>query len=338
MQTTTSNPMHQLRLPLGGDDGPGVRPTSGDGPGVRPTGDDGPEVRPTGVSNEDVGRALAEAAELLAARGANPFRVRAYRNAAESVRRLKRPLQAILEAEDLAGLERVPGIGRSLARSIERMLRTGRLPVLERLRSQSTPEGLFATVPDLGRQLAQRIHQQLGISTLAELERAAWDGRLDAVPGMGPKRVRAVRESLAGRLRGRAGPRSAWTQPADVPPVAELLDVDREYRLKAETDKLPRVAPRRFNPTEEAWLPVLRAKRGDRDYTAAYCNTARAHELGTLRDWVVILSNRAGARGRFTVITSNYGRLEGRRIVAGREAECAEHYGVTKGRAKPKPR
>jgi len=319
MEAVTSSPMHQLRLPLGPD-----APARAESP--------------TAPSNEDVARALAEVAELLAARGANPFRVRAYRNAADSVRRLARPLAAILEADDLAGLERVPGIGRSLARSIERMVRTGRLPVLERLQSQSTPERLFATVPDLGPQLARRICEQLGISTLAELERAAWDGRLGAVPGMGPKRLGAVRESLAGRLRGRSGLRPARAQPSDAPPVAELLDVDREYRLLAEANRLPRIAPRRFNPTEEAWLPVLRTRRGERQYSAAYCNTARAHELGTLRDWVVILARRAGARGRFTVITSSYGRLAGRRIVLGREAECAEHYGVAKRPAKPKPR
>jgi hypothetical protein len=319
METVTSSPMHQLRLPLGPD---------------APA----PAERPVAPSNEDVARALAEVGELLAARGANPFRVRAYRNAADSVRRLARPLAAILEGEDLAGLERVPGIGRSLARSIERMVRTGRLPVLERLRSQSTPERLFATIPDLGPQLARRIHEQLGVSTLAELERAAWDGRLGAVPGMGPKRLAAVRESLAGRLRGRSGPRPAQSEPGDAPPVAELLDVDREYRLLAEANRLPRIAPRRFNPTEEAWLPVLRTQRGDRLYSAAYCNTARAHELGTLRDWVVILVRRAGARGRFTVITGSYGRLAGRRIVLGRAAECAEHYGVSRRPRKPKPR
>jgi len=319
MEVVTSSPMHQLRLPLGPD-----APARAECPAA--------------PSNEEVARALAEVGELLAARGANPFRVRAYRNAAESVRRLGRPLAAILEAEDLAGLERVPGIGRSLARSIERMVRTGRLPVLERLRSQSTPERLFATIPDVGPQLARRIHEQLGVSTLAELERAAWDGRLGAVPGMGPKRLAAVRESLAGRLRGRSGPRPVRVQPEEAPPVAELLDVDREYRLLAEANRLPRIAPRRFNPTEEAWLPVLRTRRGERRYSAAYCNTARAHELGTLRDWVVILVRRGGTRGRFTVITSGYGRLAGRRIVLGREAECAEHYGVATRSARPKPR
>jgi hypothetical protein len=218
------------------------------------------------------------------------------------------------------------------------MLRTGRLPVLDRLRRQGTPERLFATIPDVGPQLARRIHEQLGVSTLAELERAAWDGRLAAVPGMGPKRLGAVRESLAARLRRQPGVRPAQFEPAEAPPVAELLEVDIEYRLLAEMDKLPRVAPRRFNPTEEAWLPVLRVQRGEHGYTAAYCNTARAHELGTLRDWVVILAQRGSARTRSTVITSSYGRLAGRRIVVGREAECAEHYGVARNSAKPKPR
>ena len=53
-------------------------------------------------------------------------------------------------------------------------------------------------------------------------------------------------------------------------------------------DKLATIAPRRFNPTGESWLPVLHTSRGDWHVTALYSNTARAHELGRTRDWVVL--------------------------------------------------
>jgi hypothetical protein len=114
--------------------------------------------------------------------------------------------------------------------------------------------------------MAHRIHQQLGIDTLPELELAAWDGRLDEVPGMGPRRLRAVRESLAGRFRREFGPESLRPA-AEAPPAGELLDVDAEYRRKAEAGRLHRIAPRRFNPTGELWLPVLHTRRDDRHYT-----------------------------------------------------------------------
>ena len=130
-------------------------------------------------------------------------------------------------------------------------------------------ERVFATVPGIGRETAARIHDTLGIETLAELEMASYDGRLAQVPGMGRKRIRAVRESLAGRFRRRPSvPTSAPPQHADQPPVAELLDVDWEYRHKAELDRLPRIAPRRFNPTGAAWLPIFHT---DRDSRPLYC-------------------------------------------------------------------
>lgn len=280
------------------------------------------------LENEQIAAALDEVADLLEAQGANPFRVRAYRTAAGRLRELKGPLHDILRAEGIGGLTAMPGIGRSLAHAIEQLARSGRLPLLERLRGDNLAERAFATVPNIGPELARRIHEQLGIETLAELEAAASDGRLAAVPGMGRKRLRAVRESLAGRFarRRRAESQHRESPPVDDVPVAELLDVDAEYRRLAEAGRLPRIAPRRFNPTREAWLPVLHTSRDDRHYTALYSNTARAHELGTTHDWVVIYRDDHGAQGRWTVITANYGPLRGRRIVRGRERECRAYY------------
>jgi hypothetical protein len=184
---------------------------------------------------------------------------------------------------------KLSGIGRSLARSIERLAREGDTELLQRLRGEGVGEQSLATVPGIGPTFAARIHEQLGIDSLADLQAAAHDGRLEQVPGMGRKRLQGVRESLAGRFR-RPPPATARPAPrvAAPPPVAELLDVDREYRAKARAGSLPRIAPRRFNPTAAAWLPILHTQRGARHYTALYSNTARAHELGATQDWVVI--------------------------------------------------
>jgi hypothetical protein len=274
---------------------------------------------------------LEEVADLLEAQDANPFRVRAYRRAADTVRGLKGPVHQILKAEGIGGLMQLPGIGRSLAHAIEHLVRAGRLPLLERLRGEDAAERIFATVPNIGAGLACRIHERLGIETLAELEAAANDGRLAQVPGMGRKRIRAVRESLAGRF-GRRRRQERFLdqqQSARQVPVAELLDIDDQYRRLAKQGKLPRIAPRRFNPTGEAWLPVLHTERGDWHYTALFSNTARAHELGTTHDWVVIYRDDNNDHGRWTVITAHYGRMRGRRIVCGREQECEAHYKKT---------
>jgi hypothetical protein len=76
-----------------------------------------------------------------------------------------------------------------------------------------------------------------------------------------------------------ASVRSVRTPPADEPAVDVLLDVDREYRAKIGTDQLRTIAPKRFNPKGEAWLPILHTTRGKWHFTALFSNTARAHEL-----------------------------------------------------------
>jgi len=286
-----------------------------------------PADRTLPLNNRQVADCLDEVAALLEAQGANAFRVRAYRAGGQTLRGLDREAQAILAAEGLAGLLRLPGIGESLARSIDRLVRTGRLGLLQRLRGHSGPEHLFLTLPGIGPELANRIHERLGVESLPELAAAASAGRLTQVPGLGPKRVQAIRESLAARLRRQPIPEETVPRPAgEEPPVAELLDVDREYREKAAAGLLRRIAPQRLNPTGAAWLPVLHTQRGERHYTALYSNTARAHDLGTTRDWVVIYRDDHDGHGQWTVITSRYGALRDHRIVRGREAECAEFY------------
>jgi hypothetical protein len=173
--------------------------------------------------------------------------------------------------------------------------------------------------------LAWKLYDDLGIETLEELESAAHDGRLEALAGLGAKRLAGVRDSLAHRL-GRARLSVSPAPKSDEPGVAELLDVDNEYRREAAKDTLKRIAPRRFNHTGETWLPVLHTARGKRHYTAFYSNTARAHDLHKSRDWVVLYQEGEGAERQYTVITSEFGRLKGRRIVRGREEECEDYY------------
>ena len=113
----------------------------------------------------------------------------------------------------------------------------------------------------------------------------------------------------------------------DVPGAALLLDVDREYRDKARAGELLRIAPRRFNPEHKAWLPILHTRRGGWDFTALFSNTEQAHVLHRTHDWVVIFSSSAdGDESQATVVTEYRGALAGRRVVRGREPECARHY------------
>jgi putative hydrolase len=275
--------------------------------------------------NDEVARKLEEAADLLAGQGANPFRVRAYRRAAQTVRRLQVTVSSILDAEGLEGLERLPAVGESLARAIRDILRHGYFPMLERLRGDADPVRLLSTVPGIGRRLAVRLHEELGLETLEDVEAAAHDGRLQDLAGLGPKRLAGLQAALAHRLARVRRPAAGAVPPPD---VAELLDVDREYRERAAAGRLPLIAPRRFNPERRAWLPILHTTRGESHYTALYSNTARAHRLGKTGDWVVLYRDHGAGDGQWTVVTSRAGPLCGRRIVRGREAECARLYGI----------
>jgi hypothetical protein len=276
----------------------------------------------TSLDNQAIADRLREASALLHQQGANPFRVGAYRRAADTVAGLPQSVVLILDEEGLEGLEALPGIGRALAAAIAEMVRTGRWLQLERLRGALQPEQVFRTVPGIGPALAHRIHEALGIDTLEALEAAAHDGRLEAVPGVGPRRAAMLRASLAQMLsRWRPRPRP----PRKAPGVDLLLDVDREYRRRAAAGELRTITPRRFNPEGEAWLPILHTERGDWHFTALYSNTARAHELGRVFDWVVIYyQSDDEAEGQCTVVTESRGPLAGGRVVRGRERECLE--------------
>jgi hypothetical protein len=277
--------------------------------------------------NDDIANRLDEIAALLGSQAANPYRVRAYRRAAATLRQLAVPVSQILATHGAAGLDRLPGIGPRLTRTIHDIVVHGYSPVLERLRGESDPVRLFVSVPGIGYRLAARLHDELGLDTLQELESAAHDGRLEQIAGFGPKRLSGIRDTLSLRL-GRVskdGPGSGHVPP----PVAELLDVDREYFEKAHAGQLRLIAPRRFNPSQEAWLPILHTERDGRHYTALFSNTARAHRLDKTRDWVVLYCDDDGPREhQWTIITAAFGPLRGRRIVRGREAECAAHYGA----------
>lgn len=275
--------------------------------------------------NEDIAGRLEEVSRILAEQGANRFRVQAYKRAGAGLRELARPVSEIFAEEGLDGLEKLPGVGESIARMIRDLLQRGRLAMLDRLRGEHDPVAMLTSVPGIGRALAQRLHDDLGIETLEDLEAAAHDGRLDSLAGVGPKRLGGIRDTLAHRL-GRVRQSLLPGTPANEPDVAELLDVDREYRLAVSAGTLKKIAPRRFNPDGEAWLPILHTTRGRRHYTALFSNTAHAHQANRTRDWVVLYFDDGGGEKQHTVITSELGRLKGRRIVRGRENECAAFY------------
>ncbi len=282
------------------------------------------------VSNRKIAQLFDRTAELLTELGDNEFRIRSYHKAADELRHSRRNIAELYREQGAEGVESIPGIGERLAGSIGEIVETGRFGLLDRLEGEVAPEKLFTRLPGVGPELAERIHAELEVETLEELEQAAHDGRLVGVEGIGRNKLEGIQHALAGMLSRSAmrQARQRTEQPAEDqrPAVGVVLDVDREYRDRAAAGQLRTIAPHRFNPTGEAWLPILATERGNWRVRALFSNTQRAHELDKTHDWVVIYYQSDDAEGQCTVVTATGGDLQGRRVVRGREAECRRYY------------
>ena len=274
--------------------------------------------------NVEIARQFRTAALLLRAQHADHRRITAYERGAEELDQLSESVDSIYQREGLAGLVALPAVGRALASAIADVVEFGRWRWLERLEGNSDPERILASIPTIGPALAHRLHTELHVETLDELEQAVYDGRLGRMRGVGDRRWHAIRDALLARRRARATPPEV-SESDDLSahtcrPTSEvLLSIDAEYRTAADLNQLPTIAPIRFNPTRAHWLPVLHTERDGRHFTAMFSNTARAHELGHIDDWVVIYVDGADDMN-WTVVTERLGRRAGQRVVRGETA------------------
>lgn len=146
------------------------------------------------VSNYDVGRIFLEMAEALELRGEDPFRIRAYQNAARTVLALSEPLQAIRDRGELRELE---GIGERMAAKIEEILDTGHLRQHDELMREFPPGVMeLMRVPGIGPRTAETLYEQLGVTNIDELERAAQEGRIRELRGFGKKSEENILQNI----------------------------------------------------------------------------------------------------------------------------------------------
>ncbi len=147
------------------------------------------------IHNSDVAAIFNKLADLLEIKGENPFRVRAYRNAARTIEGLSRNVADMVEAgEDLSKL---PGIGKDLALKIEEIVKTGKLSKLEEIQNELPSDlVLFLEIQGLGPKRVRKIYETLGISTLEELRKAAEQHRIRELEGFGEKTEKLILEEL----------------------------------------------------------------------------------------------------------------------------------------------
>ena len=151
------------------------------------------------VHNADIARAFEEIADRLEIDDANPFRVRAYRNAARVVGELQFDIAARIRGGE--ALPKLPGIGPDLGGKLHELATTGRCAMLERLRRKMPPAITeLLRVPGLGPKRVRALYRELDVQTLEQLQRAARDGRIRSLHGFGEKSEASLLESVQARL------------------------------------------------------------------------------------------------------------------------------------------
>ncbi len=194
------------------------------------------------VHNSDIADVLTKIADLLDIKGANQFRIRAYRNAARTISGLSRNIKDMVEGGE--DLEELPGIGKDLARKIATIAVSGTLPQLEDL-EEDVPSELaeLLDIGSLGPKRVKALHDELGISTKEELLQAAEAGRIRAISGFGKKTEEKILEEAQKQTTGEK--RFLLSRAEEIAePLAQYLreraEVDRveiagSYRRRKET-------------------------------------------------------------------------------------------------------
>lgn len=147
------------------------------------------------VHNSEIAALFDHVADLLEIEGANSFRVRAYRNAAHTIRDQSRNVSDMI-ADDF-DLSKLPGIGKDLAGKMKEIVETGHLKLLDEIRKE-IPETLadVMAIPGIGPKRAKALFEALNIRTLSDLKHAAEEGRIADVAGFGQKTEQHIRDEL----------------------------------------------------------------------------------------------------------------------------------------------
>ncbi len=169
------------------------------------------------IHNQDIAAIFEKVADLLEIEGGNPFRVRAYRNAARVVSGMSQSLaDQAARGEDLP---RLPGVGPDLAGKIREIITTGDLGLLQELEARTPPAlALLLNLGGLGPKRVQLLHQKLGITSTADLKEAAQSGKIKELKGFGPKIEQMILEGL-----GQLSAAEKRYKLVTVEPVAESL-------------------------------------------------------------------------------------------------------------------
>jgi DNA polymerase (family 10) len=147
------------------------------------------------LNNQELAAVFERIAALMEIKGELIFKIRAYQRAAEALRGLAEDAAVLAQRGELTA---VPGIGKAIAEKIQELIGSGRLEFLQRLEEEIPPTLLeLLRVPGVGPKKVAVFWKEVGVLTLADLEKAARDGRIRKLPGMGEKSETAILTGIA---------------------------------------------------------------------------------------------------------------------------------------------
>ncbi len=181
------------------------------------------------MKNKEVAEILRKIAQLLEIKGDNPYRIRAYERAAQTIEALTKDVEELAKEEKL---EKLPGIGADLASKIREILRSGTLSLYEDLKKEIPPILLtFLEIPGLGPKKVKAIYEKYGITSLEELEKACLQHKIAKLPGFGLKTEENILKGLR-LFREKTGRRPL----GEVWPIAN--EVVNLIKMKAPLEKI----------------------------------------------------------------------------------------------------
>ena len=178
------------------------------------------------ITNAEIAKMFNEYADLLEIKGENPFKVRAYRNAARTVENIGKSLEELVrEGYDLTKL---PGIGTDLSLYIKEIVTTGKFSKLEEIKEEIPPSLVeMLSIEGLGPKRIRTLYEKLHIQSMEDLRRAAESGEILKLPGFGPTLVQKILKGI--RLLKKAGHRFKWSEAKEY--VEDLLGYLRQIEL-----------------------------------------------------------------------------------------------------------
>jgi DNA polymerase (family 10) len=292
------------------------------------------------VSNANISKALSEIAFLLELESANPFRVRAYRNASRVIGGLSLPVTDLLAKDE--DLSKYRGIGKDLAQKIKTYTETGHISLLDELQSRH-PKGIIelSQIENLGPKRIQLLHHKLGISNLQDLKIAAKQGLIKKVKGFGEKSEKKILDELAGVLKIRSEARIKLHE-ADQIAHAMVLYL-KKYKDVKQVEIAGSLRRRQETIGDLDILVTCDNSRDLIDYFVSYDNVKSIISKGTTRSSIVlkdglhvdlrVLKKESFGAGLYYFTGSKSHNIEVRKIAKKMHLKINE-YGVFKGNTK----